>query len=75
MRAVKAAKLEISLIYAFESAERKSWGSLGSGPGVGLDVNAPDLGVEVECLECTLSAEVLELVDPLVRFSTGHLAH
>lgn len=33
---------------------------------VGLDVDTPDLGVEVERLESALSGEVLELVDELV---------
>lgn len=34
---------------------------------VGLDVDAPDCGVEVERLEGTFLAEALELVDVLLR--------
>lgn len=39
---------------------------VGSGSRVWLDVATPDLGVEVEGLESSVSAEVLELVDVLV---------
>ena len=34
--------------------------------GIRLDVDAPFLGIEVERLQGSLAAEVLELVDPLV---------
>lgn len=43
--------------------------SLGGRARVRLDVDAPDLGVEVERFERTVAGEVLELVDVL-RVST-----
>jgi hypothetical protein len=39
---------------------------IGSRTRVGLDVDTPDLGVEVECLKSSVSAQVLEDVDVLV---------
>ena len=41
-------------------------GHVGGGSGVGLDVDAPHLGVELVDLEGTLLAEALDLVDNLV---------
>ena len=40
--------------------------SLGGGSRVGLDVDTPDLGVEVECLQSSVSAEVLEDINVLI---------
>lgn len=45
---------------------RKGNNALSSRTGVGLDVNTPYFWIEMECLESTLPAENLELVDPLV---------
>lgn len=40
--------------------------SLGGGSRVGLDVDTPDLGVEVESLQGSVSAEVLEDINVLI---------
>lgn len=62
IRAVKVAKLgEVSRVHTL----RVAISSLGGGSRVWLDVDTPDLGVEVEGLERSLSAEVLEDVDVL----------
>jgi hypothetical protein len=56
-----------SLLYA------KRNDSLGGGSRVGLDVNTPDLGVEVECLQSSVSAEVLENINVLYISSDRYL--
>jgi hypothetical protein len=61
MRAVKAAKLRVSRC----EAVCQGLSSLGGRTRVRLDVDAPDLGVEVEGLERSVSSEVLEDVDVL----------
>jgi hypothetical protein len=56
---------------------RRSWGqygnltralcdSLGGGSRVGLDIDTPDLGVEVECLQGSVSTKVLEDINVLI---------
>jgi hypothetical protein len=61
MSAVNAAKLRSA-----SSLDMTGKDSLGSGSRVGLDVDTPDLGVEVECLQSSVSAEVLEDIDVLI---------
>ena len=60
MSAVNAAKL---LSASSLGMSRKD--SLGGGSRVGLDVNTPDLGVEVESLQGSVSTEVLEDINVL----------
>lgn len=70
MRAVKAAKLAVEPALAGEGGEsedaRAEAGDGEDGNALGLDVDAPDLGVEVEGGKGTVLAEDLELVDDLV---------
>jgi hypothetical protein len=61
MRAVNAAKLRVSC--NSRSCDGKD--PLGGRSRVGLDVDTPDLGVKVECLQGSVSAEVLENIDVL----------
>jgi hypothetical protein len=68
IKAVNAAKLATdqhcaSLFVPFPAD------SLGSGPRVWLDVDTPNLGVKVECLESSVSAKVLEDIDVLIIVS------
>jgi hypothetical protein len=60
IKAVKAAKLRSVYISSLTVIN-----SLGGGSRVRLDVDTPDLGVEVESLQGSLSAEVLEDIDVL----------
>jgi len=60
MSAVNAAKL-----LSASSLGMTREDSLGSGSRVGLDVDTPDLGVEVECLQSSVSAKVLEDINVL----------
>jgi hypothetical protein len=61
MSAVNAAKLVSA---SSTGISRKD--SLGGGSRVGLDVDTPDLGVEVEGLQSSVSAEVLENINVLI---------
>ena len=60
MSAVNAAKL-----LSASSLGATDKDSLGGGSRVGLDVDTPDLGVEVEGLQSSVSAEVLEDINVL----------
>lgn len=60
MRAVNAAKLRSMCVVGCIIKD-----SLGGGSRVGLDVDTPDLGVEVEGLQGSLSAEVFEDINVL----------
>ena len=46
--------------------------SLGRGPGVWLNVDTPDHRIEVECGECTLSAEIFKNIDVLGKRNSLH---
>jgi hypothetical protein len=61
MSAVNAAKLRVSCVLEALGGVNP----LGSRSRVGLDVDTPDLGVKVECLQGSVSAEVLENIDVL----------
>lgn len=60
MSAVNAAKL-----LSGSSLRTNSSDLLGGRSRVGLDIDTPDLGVEVECLQSSVSAEVLEDINVL----------
>jgi hypothetical protein len=61
MSAVNAAKL-----LSASSLRICKQDSLGGGSRVGLDIDTPDLGVEVEGLQGSVSAEILEDINVLV---------
>ena len=58
--AVNAAKLSSASSLGMSGLD-----SLGGGSRVRLDIDTPDLGVEVECLQSSVSAEVLEDINVL----------
>jgi hypothetical protein len=46
---------------------REKWvDTLGRGAGIGLNIDTPDGGIEVECLERSIATKDFELVYPLV---------
>jgi hypothetical protein len=68
MSAVNAAKLS-----SVQSKGTTRMDSLGGGSRVGLDVDTPDLGVEVEGLQSSVSAEVLEDINVLYISSDRYI--